>query len=258
MVDPRLQLAVADGVARLSIDRPDKRNALGQAMWESIPLLVTRAVAREDVRLLVLASAVPGVFSAGADIAEFATCSRDPEWRGRNREAIRSAQLSLARADKPTIALIDGDCIGGGCGLALACDLRIATSASRFGITPARLGLVYPLHDTKLLVDLVGPSWAKRMLLTGMLLDAPTAARIGLVTEVAEDAEAVVAGIADAILAASPNSQRWAKATIGRILAGATDDDAQSFAQFEAAFDGPDFLEGVEAFLARRPPRFGG
>ncbi|WP_448578482.1 enoyl-CoA hydratase/isomerase family protein [Thermaurantiacus sp.] len=257
MAEPRLKLVVADGVARLLLDRPDKRNALDQAMWEAIPALVEEAMARPEVRLLVLASATPGVFSAGADIAEFASRSADPAWRARNQAAIRAAQLALAGAEKPVVALVDGDCIGGGCGLALACDMRFATPRSRFGITPARLGLVYPLHDTKLLVDLVGPAWAKRLLLTGTLIDAARAERIGLVTEVADDAEALVGDVAGALKAASPDSQRWAKATIGRILAGARDDDEQSMALFDQAFEGPDFREGVAAFLARRSPRFG-
>ena len=252
-----VHLVVSEGVARVSIERPAKRNALDQAMWEALPALVTAALARDDVRLLVLASAVPGIFSAGADIGEFARLSPDPAWRRRNREAIRAAQLALAGAAKPTIALVDGDCIGGGCGLALACDLRIATPRSRFGITPAKLGLVYPLHDTRLLVDLVGPAWAKRLLLTGMLIDAGRAERIGLVTEVAEDAEGLVADIATALKSASPWSQRCTKAMIARIASGATDDDAESMALFEAAFDGADFREGVAAFHDRRSPRFG-
>lgn len=254
--DPRLQLSVADRVATLSLNRPDKRNALDQSMWEAMPGLVAAALARDDVRLLVLASAVPGVFCAGADIAEFARASADVGWRARNQAAIRATQKALATAAKPVISCIDGDCIGGGCGLALACDLRIASPASRFGITPARLGLVYPLHDTKLLVDLVGPAWARRLLLTGTLIDAETAHRIGLVTELADDPAAATAALAAQLLAVSGDSQRWVKATVRRILDGATDDDSQSMALFDAAFTGPDFAEGVAAFLERRTPRF--
>jgi enoyl-CoA hydratase/carnithine racemase len=247
---------VAGGIARLLINRPDKRNALDQAMWEAIPALVEEALARPDVRLLVLASASPGVFCAGADIAEFAAESRDAGWRARNQAAIRATQKALATAEKPTIACIDGDCIGGGCGLALACDMRIASPASRFGITPARLGLVYPLHDTRLLVELVGPAWARRLLLTGALIDAQVAARIGLVTELADDPVAATDALAGAMLVVSGDSQRWVKSIIRRILDGATDDDAHSMALFDQAFLGPDFAEGVSAFLARRPPAF--
>ena len=122
-----------------------------------------------DVRVLILQSAAHGTFSAGADIAEFSAGARDPAWRARNQAAIRRAQHELARAEKPTIALVEGVCVGGGCGLAIACDLRIASASARLGITPARLGLVYSLHDTKLLVDIVGPSQAKRILSPGAL-----------------------------------------------------------------------------------------
>src|SRR5690606_830378 len=168
-------------VARLLIDRAEKRNAFTQAMWEAFPGILAQAMEDPAVRVLILQSAAPGVFSAGADIAEFATGARDPEWRARNQAAIRRAQYELARAPKPVIALVDGDCVGGGCGLALACDMRVASPRSRFGITPAKLGLVYSLHDTKLLVDLVGPAQAKRILYTAELLGAGEAVRIGLV-----------------------------------------------------------------------------
>ncbi|MCS6986139.1 MAG: enoyl-CoA hydratase-related protein [Sphingomonadaceae bacterium] len=252
MSDPRVRLMVAQGVARLAFARPDRRNALDHAMWEAIPALVAEAMRRPDVRLLLLASDVPGVFSAGADIAEFAARSPDPQWRARNRQAIRAAQQALAHAPKPTLAVVDGDCVGGGCGLVMACDLRVASPASRFGITPARLGLVYPLHDTKLLVDLVGPSWAKRLLLTGTLVDGATAERIGLVTELAADPDARARALVEELLAASADSQRWTKAVIARVLAGQADDDAETNALFEGAFDGPDFRMRAEAFLKRR------
>ena len=110
------------------------------------------------MRLLILTNAHPGQFCAGADIAEFAASATDPDWRRRNNAGIRGTQLALARAPKPTLALVDGDSVGGGCGIALACDLRFASPRARFGVTPAKLGLTYPLHDTRLLVDLVGPA----------------------------------------------------------------------------------------------------
>lgn len=251
-----LTLTITGGVARLAIDRPAKRNAFDQAMWEALPPLVEQAMADTAVRVLVVQAAAPGPFCAGADIAEFAAASRDPAWRARNQAAIRATQLALARAPKPTVALVEGDCIGGGCGIALACDLRVASPAARFGITPAKLGLVYPLHDTKLLVDIVGPAQARRMLFTGMLLDAAEALRIGLVEVLDADAVAALAAITDAIVATSPHSQRASKAIIRQILDGATDDDPASSAGFDAAFDGPDFAEGVAAFLGKRAPRF--
>ena len=257
MTTPHLRLTIERGIARLAIDRAAKRNAFDQAMWTAFPALVETALADSATRLLIVESATPGVFCAGADIGEFAAASRDPTWRAANQAAIRATQVTLARAAVPTLAVVDGDCIGGGCGIALACDIRIATSRARFGITPARLGLVYPLHDTKLLVDLVGPAYAKRLLYTGELVDAAEALRLGLVQTVADDQEAAVADFAARVVAASGSSQRATKAIVARILGGASDDDPASAAGFDAAFDSADFAEGVAAFLAKRAPRFG-
>jgi enoyl-CoA hydratase/carnithine racemase len=252
-----LRLERDGAVARLLIDRAAKRNAFDQAMWERFPELVDAAMADSSVRILVVTSAEPGPFCAGADIGEFSTGSADPAWRARNQAAIRRTQVTLARAPKPTVAAVDGDCIGGGCGVALACDMRIASARARFGITPAKLGLVYPLHDTKLLVDVVGPAQAKRMLFTGMLLGAAEAARIGLVDVLADDLAAEVAALTGAIAAAAPSSQLATKAIVRRILDGTSDDDSASSGQFDAAFESADFKEGVAAFLAKRAPRFG-
>lgn len=255
MPNPHLRLTIADGIARLWIDRPAKRNAMDQAMWEAFPTLVESAMADSGVRVLIVGSA-QGPFCAGADIGEFATASGDAAWRARNQAAIRATQITLARAPKPTVAMIDGDAIGGGCGIAMACDVRIASSRARFGITPAKLGLVYPLHDTRLLVDLVGPAQAKRLLFSAMLIDATEALRIGLVQELADDIEGAAAAFAASISAASPASQRASKAIVRRIVEGAHDDDATSAAGFDEAFTGADFEEGVAAFLGKRKPVF--
>ncbi|MGP1281517.1 MAG: enoyl-CoA hydratase/isomerase family protein [Parasphingopyxis sp.] len=252
-----LRLEKQGRIARLLIDRPDKRNAFTQEMWELFPELLAEAMGDEAVRvLLVHASARDSAFSAGADIGEFAAGARDPEWRAKNQAAIRAVQHDLARAPKPTIAVIDQDCIGGGCGIAIACDMRVAGPRARFGITPAKLGLVYSLHDTKLLVDLVGPAQAKRILFTGQLLSAEEAQRIGLVTVLADDPHEEAAALAETMASVSPHSQRMSKAIVRRILDGQADDDAETAAQFDAAFEGADFEEGVSAFLEKRKAQF--
>lgn len=252
-----LRLERDGAVAHLLIDRADKRNAFNQAMWDLFPTLLDQAMADPAVRVLVVRAADAGsAFCAGADIAEFATGARDPEWRSANQAAINRVQRELARAAKPTIALIEGDCVGGGCGIALACDFRISGPKARFGITPAKLGLVYSLHDTKLLVDLVGPAQAKRILFTGALLPAEEAHTIGLVTLLSEDPHATLADFAGQLVAVSGHSQRRSKVMIQRILDGQAHDDEATLAEFAAAFDGADFAEGVSAFLEKRKPVF--
>jgi enoyl-CoA hydratase/carnithine racemase len=245
-----LRLETSGRIARLLIDRAVKRNAFNQTMWLQLPLLLAEADA--SVRLIILQSAEPGVFCAGADIAELSANASNADWRAANQAAINAAQYALTRAAKPVIAMIDGDCIGGGCGLALACDLRVATPRARFGITPAKLGLVYPLHDTKLLVDLVGPAKAKEILFTGALLDAEEAQQIGLINRIAESADDLI----ETMLGTSGHSQRESKRMIRRILDGQAEDDADSLARFADAFTQPDFREGVSAFLAKRKANF--
>ncbi|QUL36959.1 enoyl-CoA hydratase/isomerase family protein [Erythrobacter sp. JK5] len=248
-----LRLETEGRIAQLLIDRADKRNAFDMAMWEALPGLLDQAARNSELRLLVVRAAVSGPFCAGADIKELLANKDDADWRARNQAAINRVQYELARHPLPTLAFIEGDCIGGGCGIALACDLRVATPAARFGITPAKLGLVYPLHDVKLLTDLVGPGQARRILYTGNLIEAAEAQRIGLVEMVADHPAELV----DAILAASPHSIRETKRFVRRVLDGQTEDDAETLRIFAEAFTGKDFLEGTRAFVEKRKPEFG-
>jgi len=151
------------------------------------------------------------------------------------------------------VAMVEGDCVGGGCGIALACDIRVAGPKARMGITPAKLGLVYPLHDIKLLVDLVGPGQARRMLYTGMFLRADEARAIGLVEELADDEAALVAQLTSV----SPFSTQAIKGLVRRVLDGQVADDAESLRIFASAFEGADFREGTTAFVEKRAPVFG-
>lgn len=247
-----LRLEKDGPIGRLLIDRAEKRNAFTQAMWGQLTDLLAEAAADEAIRVIILQSASGGVFCAGADITELIAGKDNAEWRAANQSAINTAQYALARAPKPTIAFVDGDCVGGGCGLALACDMRIATPRARFGITPSNLGLVYPLHDTKLLVDLVGPGQAKRLLFSAQLIGAEEAQRIGMIEEIGDSADA----LAHLIASKSAHSVREVKGFVRRILDGQAEDDAEALRIFADAFTRPDFVEGTTAFTEKRKPMF--
>jgi enoyl-CoA hydratase/carnithine racemase len=244
-------------VATLTINRPDRLNALTYAMFTSLPALLAEAAAMDGVRVLVLRGAGRRSFSAGADISEFETARTTPEQAAAYDNAVLKAEEALATFPAPTIAAIHGHCYGGGCALAIACDLRFADAGARFAITPAKLGIVYPLRATKRLVDLVGPSRAKFILMSGIDIDAARAAEIGLVDEVHDDVDGAVAELTATLAARSGVTQRAVKLTVDRILDGASADDDTHAALREAALASPDYAEGVRAFLAHRPPKFG-
>jgi enoyl-CoA hydratase/carnithine racemase len=251
----RLELAF-EGSATLTIDRPDKRNALSVAMWAAIPALVAQAVADVDVKLLFVRG-VAGVFASGADISEMPSVYATSKAALENDAIIQRAMSVLENCPKPVIALIEGPCVGGGCGIALACDMRIGAVGSRYGVTPAKLGLVYGAADTRRLVQAVGLSMAKDILFTGRLLDAQEAHNVGLIDHLvdAADLDAAAVDYAQKISVASQFSIRNQKA-IFALLRGGADDAAQSRALFGASFEGDDFKEGFAAFMEKRPAKF--
>jgi len=244
-------------VVTLTINRPDRLNAITRAMFSRLPALLAEAEAMPGVRVLVLRGAGRKSFSAGADISEFETARATPPQAAAYDDAVLAAEEALATFPAPTIAAIHGHCYGGGCALALACDLRFASSGARFAITVAKLGIVYPLRATKRLVDAVGAARAKYILMSGIDIDADRAAAIGLVDEVHDDVDAAVEELAAILAARSAVTQRAVKQTVARILDGATADDDAQAALRDAALASPDYAEGVRAFLERRPPKFG-
>ena len=244
-------------VATLTINRPARLNAVTFAMFSRLPALLAEAKAMAGVRVLVLRGAGRKSFSAGADISEFATARTTPQQAAVYDNAVLAAEEALATFPAPTIAAIHGHCYGGGCALALACDLRFASSGARFAITPAKLGIVYPLRATRRLIDAVGPSRAKFILMSGLDIDAARAAAIGLVDEVDDDVDAAVGEFAAILAGRSSVTQRAVKQTVARVLDGATADDDAQAALRDAALASPDYAEGVSAFLERRPPKFG-
>jgi enoyl-CoA hydratase len=242
-------------VLGVRIQRPARRNSLASADWAA---LAAAFADPGDARVLVL-SGVPGAFSAGADIGELASLLREPRRFAASNALVQDAQRALARLPLATIAAIDGACIGGGLGLAVACDFRIATARSRFAVTPAKLGLVYSPEDTRRLAAVVGPARARELLLTGRVLDAAEAEAFGLLTRhVGEDGlDAAVDALAATLLAMSPASIAGIKQVLAHVAGDPTADADAARRAFDAAFHSADFAEGARAFLEGRPPEFG-
>ncbi len=259
MTDEAVYLTRKGAAAHLVLNKPAKRNALSEAMWRAIPRLLSQAEADPAVRLLVVRGE-GGAFAAGADISEFEEVYSTPERAADYSRAIAAALDGLAAFARPTLAAIEGACVGGGCGLALACDLRFAATGSKFGITPGKLGLVYTVNDTKRLIDAVGVSAAKDILFTGRILPDEEALSMGLIDRlVAPDAlDEAVTDFGDQIAKTSAVSARITKQIIARIQAGLAQDNAETRKLFLDAFQGADFQEGYRAFLAKRAPDFKG
>lgn len=250
---------VRDGqVAHVVLNRPAKRNAMSMAMWRRIAPLMAELESDASVKLVVFRGAGTRAFSAGADIAEFGTVYANAETAAQSNAEIRRAQLAVEGFGKPTLAVVHGVCVGGGCGLALACDLRFVAAQSRLAITPSKLGVSYSAPDTRRLVALVGPSRAKDILFSGRLLGAAEALSIGMVDRVVHDAglEQVAADYARVLLTNSLESIGTAKAMINSLSGVCPQPDEGLEARFQASFSSTDFKEGFRAFMEKREPKF--
>lgn len=251
-----VSLHVDGAVARLSIDNPKRRNALSRAMWRTIPPLVAQAAQQAGARVLVLQSAAPGSFASGADISEFEATHVSPSESARATQEVHDAVSALAACPLPTLALIDGPCVGGGVALALGCDIRLASQRALFAITPARLGLSYHPDDIARLVAACGAAFAAELLFGGRPIGAERAVAIGLVNQVLADDtfEAEARALTDAICANSVDAMRALKLGIAATRQPALRDVAHQ--HFSALFAGADFAEGRAAFLGKRTAHF--
>lgn len=250
---------VTDEVSRLVIDRVDKRNALTREMWEALPGLLEPLAVDPAVKVLVVSGAGP-TFSAGADISELVAGADPNDPMAEIRAANLRAQAALREFPKPTLAVIRGHCIGGGLEIAVNCDFRFAAHGSTFGVTPARIGVVYPPAAIKVLLDLVGPATTKYLLFSGELLSAGQAELKGLVDRVvaADDLDVDVDAFAAKLVARSQLTIRSAKETVNSLLADdATGADAAAYKRYQETISSGELTEGVRAFTEKRTPHFG-
>ncbi|GAA0573174.1 enoyl-CoA hydratase/isomerase family protein [Kribbella sandramycini] len=243
-------------VARLVIDRVRKRNALTRAMWEALPGLLAELAADDEVKVLVVTGAGPS-FSAGADISELISGSDPADPMAELRAFNLRAQEALREFPRPTIAMVRGHCIGGGLEIAVNCDFRFAARGSSYGVTPARIGVVYPPAAVRVLLDLVGPATTKYLLFSGDLLSAEQAEQKGLVDRVVDDIdlESTVDEFAATLVSRSQLTIRSAKETVNALLAGA-DADSAALARYRETIASGELAEGIKAFTEKRSPRF--
>jgi enoyl-CoA hydratase/carnithine racemase len=243
-------------VARLTIDRPDKRNAMTAAMWAGLPGVLAGLATDPAVRVLVVTGAGPS-FCAGADISDLLGGPDPADPMAAVRRDNLAAQAALRDFPKPTVAMIRGHCIGGGVELAASCDLRFADPTAVFGVTPAKVGIVYTPSSTKALIDLVGPAMTKYLLFSGELIDADTAVRAGLVDRLvaADGLEEEVHRFADVLASRSALTQRATKQVIAALT---TDADAEAVVAgwYRETVSSGELAEGVAAFAERRTPTF--
>lgn len=253
-----LRVTIDDGVATIEVHRPAKHNAISYAMWHAFGRLMPVLADDDGVDVVVMRGTPGGPFSSGADIAEFSTLRSDPEGAERYGLAVEAGEQAIIAFPKPTVALVEGFAIGGGTQLAVACDLRVCGESSRFGVTPAKLGIIYALPSTARLVETVGSAWARWILLTGELVGSDVALRIGLVHEVVgDDAVADRAyAVARTVASRAQVSLRGGKQMITRAVEARLDEDADVLALYHQSWTSAEYAEGVAAFLAKRPPDF--
>lgn len=246
------------GIATLTLNRPQSHNAINMGMYQALPDIVAGLDKDPEVKVVVVRGAGEKSFASGADITEFER-ERGSAAAARNyNEKVAAAERAIEGLSKPTIAMIHGYCIGGGAGLALACDIRFADRAAKFAITPAKLGLVYSLESTKRMVDLVGPSRAKWILFSGLQIPADRAYELGLFDEVTDtDAlEELTYGFAETVCSRAQFSVRAGKVMVDKVVAGQVRDDEATTDLRNSSFDTEDFTEGVQAFMSKRSPNF--
>jgi enoyl-CoA hydratase len=253
-----LRIERSGRVATITIDRPEKRNALNAVVRRELVQALDSMEMDDEVRVVVVTGAGDKAFVAGADIGEFA--ERTPIQQRAAMEGRRVFDV-VATFPKPTIAAINGYALGGGCELALACDLRVAARSARFGQPEVNLGILPGGGGTQRLPRLVGSGRAMRLILTGELIDAETAERIGLVDEVVDDdtLRERAAALADRIAGHSPVALRLIKEAV-RAAAEMPLTAGLAFERelFVTAFSSEDRTEGVAAFLEKRSPDFRG
>lgn len=249
-----IMVSKMEDIGTIYLNRPKKKNAMTLNMWKQIPKLLGELENDKEIKVVIVRGIDESAFSAGADIEEFSVERVDASRSQSYDSHITAAGDALENFPKPVLAMIEGPCIGGGSEIALACDIRFSSVTGVFGITPAKIGLIYGFPQTKRLINSVGPSRAKDILFSGRFLNADEAFQVGLVDYV-YPAESIVEETYNYARLLGTRSQATIKAAkmISRsILEGTT---VKEFEQNHSLFS-TDIIEGVQAFKEKRQPQF--
>lgn len=250
-----------DGIGYMIFNNPERHNAVSLEMWQAALEIMADFAANRSIRVVVLGGAGEKAFVSGADISKFQDERQQADALAIYQTTTEKVYETLQSMPMPTIAMINGYCIGGGTAIAACCDIRIAAENAKFGIPAARLGLGYGLSRAKPLVDLIGPAYAKEMFFTARQFDAAEAKEMGLVNRVVPTIELkkTAADMARTIAANAPLTIKAAKLAVRELL---KDPDKRDLARCEAAveecFASNDYREGQAAFLEKRKPNFTG
>lgn len=257
----KMLASARDGVGTITFNQPEKRNAMSVEMWDGLTGILGAWEEDEDVRVVVLTGAGDKAFVSGADISQFAKNRSNADAQREYDKVTSAGRARLVSYPKPVIARIQGFCLGGGLGIAMSADIRVATESSSFGIPAAKLGIAYGFDMVRRLIALVGDANARMILFTGERLGAREAERIGLVNQVVGDAELdeTVGRLARTMAGNAPLSIRGMKYILAQALKDPGDRDMQGVQQAIAAcFDSTDYAEGRTAFMEKRRPVFRG
>ncbi len=256
----RVQTQTEGALGWIIFDHPQRRNAISADMWRAIPAAAQTLERDPAVRVVIMRGAGDVAFVSGADISEFETARSGTTVDEYDQDNAR-AFLALLTLSKPVIALIHGFCVGGGCALALAADLRYAADDAVFAIPAARLGLGYSVRGFEMLVHIVGVAAAKEIFFTGRKFNAEQALRMGAVNQVLPKAalDTFVRETAEEIGGNAPLTVRSAKLILNELMKDPAERDHEAMAaSVQACYGSGDYSEGVRAFLEKRRPIFNG
>lgn len=261
MTFDKLRVAKDGAIATLTLNQPEKRNAISFAMWMALPKILADLEDDAAIRVVIIRGEGGKAFSAGNDISEFEEKRSGADAIAEYNAVSRHALETLGAFPKPTVAMIEGYCIGGGIEIALLCDLQIAAEGSRFAVPAAKLGLGYRYHDVRLLVDAVGAGATKEMLFTGRLFSAEEALAMGLIRRVvpAQHLTTTVEELARSVAENAPLTVKAAKLmTAQAICDPGVADRALCDRLVDTCHASEDYAEGRLAFREKRKPRFKG